>query len=93
MQMEEGKLRNFNGFLNTEKIVEGKNHGMLETPFVGFSAAEMSSLTALCNAFFPSLPLEASGLLLDGSEFSKDVEEFYRASLPDGWSTFEVSLS
>lgn len=89
--MEEGKLKNFNGLLNTETVVEGKNHGLFETPFIGFSAAEMSSLTALCNAFFPSLPLEASGLLLDGSEFSKDVEEFYRASLPDGWSTFEVA--
>ncbi|GLJ25900.1 hypothetical protein SUGI_0496530 [Cryptomeria japonica] len=89
--MEEEKLGNFNGLLNTEAVIEGNNYGMLKTSTVGFSAAEMSSLTALCNAFFPSLPLEASGLLLDGSDFSKDVEEFYRASLPDGWSTFEVA--
>ncbi|GLJ25898.1 hypothetical protein SUGI_0496460 [Cryptomeria japonica] len=88
--MKEQKLGNLNGILNAESVVERKNDGILETS-TGFSTAEMSSLTALCNAFFPSLPLEATGLVLDSSDFSKDVEEFYRASLPNGWSTFEVA--
>ncbi|KAH9311153.1 hypothetical protein KI387_026188 [Taxus chinensis] len=89
--MEGEEPGNFNGVLKIENGFQRKNHGMLETQVTGFSKAQMSSLTALCNAFFPSLPLQASGLLLDGSNFSKDAEEFYRASLPDGWGTSEVA--
>ena len=89
--MEEQKLRNYNGIRSGENEVKRKKDGILETP-IGLSTAEMSSLTALCNAFFPSLPLEASGLELDNSESNMVVEEFYRASLPNGWSTFEVTL-
>ena len=57
----------------------------------GFSSAEIESLGALSTTFFPSLPVAASGLVLD--EQSKlEVYEFYRASTPDGCSPSKVSL-
>lgn len=55
----------------------------------GFSSAEIESLGSLSTTFFPSLPVAASGLVLD--EQSKlEVYEFYRASTPDGCSPSKV---
>lgn len=55
----------------------------------GFSSCEIESLGALSTTFFPSLPLEASGLVLD-DQSRMEVCEFYRASTPDGCSPSEV---
>lgn len=55
----------------------------------GFSSREIESLGALSTTFFPSLPLAASGLVLDGQS-RMEVEEFYRASTPDGCSPSKV---
>jgi len=61
----------------------------LDTPN-GLSSAEIRSLAALSETYFPSLPVAASALALEDSISSKDVEEFYRASFPNGWGPSQV---
>jgi len=83
------------GDLNPESGVYGgiRDAGEVFEILKVFTSAEIRSLSALCDAYFPSLTLEASGLVLDDSYCRKDVEEFYRASFPDGGGALQVRAS